>query len=96
MCWANCIGSLRLHRPTQHPSQYPGSHRSGAYDVYLYKFYSFLSWLGVLILAALALWATINGVLLASWATQTWNLKEASPAPQGGHPCVQQNKVDWW
>lgn len=57
----------------------------GAYDAYLYRFYGFLSWLGVLLLAGLALWAAIQCALLSAWSAQAWNLQKVwLPGVAGG------------
>lgn len=37
-----------------------------------------ISWLGLLLMVLLALWAVVNGTLLSSWAAQCWNLEKAS------------------
>lgn len=42
----------------------------------LYRFYSFLGWVGLILVTLLALWAAVMGVMLACWAVQCWNLEQ--------------------
>lgn len=49
---------------------------AGGYDPYLFKFCTFCSYLGVLVLAGLALWAAVNCALMSAWSAQAWNLKQ--------------------
>ena len=50
----------------------------------VFGFYTFLSWLGLVLLTLLALWAAVVGILLASWAAQCWNLEKVTGVGWGG------------
>ena len=74
LCWEACrtpLPTLTVAscRPCWHVC-------AGSYGKVVFGFYTFLSWLGLVLLTLLALWAAVVGVLLASWAAQCWNLEK--------------------
>lgn len=66
--------SVRLDQRLRKAGKY--GQAKGSYGPLLFKFYSFLDWMGLILMTLLALWAVVIGVMLASWASQCWNLEQ--------------------
>ncbi|KAL4854876.1 hypothetical protein ACK3TF_004355 [Chlorella vulgaris] len=50
----------------------------GSYGPMTFKFCSLLGWLGVVLVALLALWMALVAVMLACWTVQCWNLEQGA------------------
>jgi hypothetical protein len=51
---------------------------AGSYGPMTFKFCSLLGWLGVVLVALLALWMALVAVMLACWTVQCWNLEQGA------------------